>query len=177
MARQNAWSIIDDIATRMGSSLGFASAEGVNLEIATVAPAYEGVTWELLEWDERDGVVVPYGDAGQPLQYIPVDTGGKTIKGDLVLHHARVMYDDGVLMRNGLSQHELAPGAKLHVHPDDASRLSLTEQATVTAGDVSVTLPVLIDESLSRGVVYVPFNQPGTPPLGSNPIVSVTAAD
>ncbi len=171
------WSIIDDIAARMGTTLGFSSAEGINEEIAHVAPAYEGVTWDLLEWDETDGVVVPYGEAGQPLQYIPVDTGGKTVKGDLVLHQARVMYDDGVLMRNGLSQHELAPGAKLHVHPDDVTRLSLDERATLTAGDFTVTLPVVIDDSLSRGVVYVPFNQPGTPPLGSNPIVTVTAAD
>ncbi|MDH3250070.1 MAG: NADH-quinone oxidoreductase subunit NuoG [Acidimicrobiia bacterium] len=171
------WSIIDDIATRMGASLGFASAEGINAEIAHVAPAYEGVTWDLLEWDERDGVVVPHGDAGQPLEYIPVDTGGKTIKGDLVLHHARVMYDDGVLMRNGLSQHDLAPGASLHVHPDDAARLSLTERATLTAGDVSVTLPVVVDDSLAHGVVYVPFNQPDTPPLGSDPVVEVRSAD
>ena len=122
-------------------------------------------------------MVVPHGDAGQPLEYIPVDTGGKTVKGDLVLHHARVMYDDGVLMRNGLSQHDLAPGASLHVHPDDATRLSLTERATLTAGDVTVTLPVVIDESLSHGVVYVPFNQPDTPPLGSAPVVEVRSAD
>ena len=171
------WSIIDDIASRMGAPLGFASAEGINKEISVVAPAYEGVTWDLLEWDERDGAVVPYGDAGQPLEYIPVDTGGTTVKGDLVLHQARVMYDDGVLMRNGLSQHELAPGASLHVHPDDATRLSLTERATLTASDVSVTLPVVLDESLAHGVVYVPFNQPDTPPLGSAPIVEVQSAD
>ncbi len=171
------WSIIDDIATRMGVSLGFGSAEGINKEISEVAPAYAGVTWDLLDWDERDGVVVPYGDAVQPLEYIPVDIGGTTVKGDLVLHHARVMYDDGVLMRNGLSLHDLAPGASLHVHPDDATRLSLTQRATVTAGDVSVTLPVVIDESLARGVVYVPFNQPDTPPLGSDPVVEVIPAD
>ena len=85
------------------------------------------------------------------------------------------MYDDGVLMRNGLSQHHLAPGASLHVHPDDARRLGLTDRASLTAGDVTVTLPVVVDESLAHGVVYVPFNQPGVPPLGSNPLVEVAA--
>ncbi len=170
------WSIIDDISSRMGTPLGFASAEGINKEISEVAPAYDGVTWDLLDWDERDGVVIPHGGARQPLEYIPVDTGGTTVKGDLVLHHARVMYDDGVLMRKGLSQHELAPGASLHVHPDDAARLSLTERATLTSGELSVELPVVLDDSLAHGVVYVPFNQPETPPLGSDPVVEVRSA-
>ena len=145
-------------------------------EISHVAPAYAGITWDLLEWEETDGAVVPYGDATQPLVYIPVDTPGKTVKADLVLHQARVMYDDGVLMRNGLSQHELAPGASLHVHPDDSARLNLGATATLTASDVTIDLPVVLDDTLARGVVYVPFNQPGTPPLGSDPIVTVAAA-
>lgn len=169
------WSIIDDIATRMGVALGLESAEAISEEIAHVAPAYEGITWDLLEWEETDGAVVPYGDAGQPLEYIPVDTTGKTVKGDLVLHQARVMYDDGVLMRHGLSQHELAPGAAVHIHPEDAVRLNLAETASITASDVTVNLPVVLDDSLARGVVYVPFNQPGTPPMGSDPIVEVAA--
>ena len=58
------WSIIDDIARRMGSDLGFVSAEGISKEIAHVAPAYEGITWDLLEWDERDGAVVPVWRGG-----------------------------------------------------------------------------------------------------------------
>jgi hypothetical protein len=38
----------------------------------------------------------------------------------------------------------------------------------------SARLSVRIDESLIHGVVYVPFNQPGTPSLGSDPVVTVT---
>jgi NADH-quinone oxidoreductase subunit G len=167
------WSIIEDLAARMGKSLGFTSAEGVGKEIATVAPAYRGITWDLLDWDERDGVVVPYGDATQPLFYVPVDTPGEILKGDLVLHSARTMYDDGVLIRYGMSLHKLAPGATLHVHPDDASRLGLDGEATITAGAVTATLTVTHDPSLARGTVYVPFNQPGGPSLGSDPLVEV----
>jgi NADH-quinone oxidoreductase subunit G len=167
------WSILDDIAARMGSPLGFESAQAINKEISTVAPAYAGVTWDLLDWDERDGVVVPYADATQPLSYVPADTPGEIVKGSLVLHSARTMYDDGVLMRNGLSLHHLAPGAALHVHPDDASRLGLDGEATITAGETTATLPVIRDQSLARGTVYVPFNQPGGPSLGSDLVVEV----
>lgn len=168
------WSTLDDLASQMGRPLGFASAQAIAKEISATAPAYAGVTWDLLDWDERDGVVVPYGDATQPLSYVPADTPGEIVKGSLVLHSARTMYDDGVLMRNGLSLHKLAPGAVLHVHPDDASRLGLNGEATITAGEISATLPVVRDDSLARGTVYVPFNQPGGPSLGSDLLVDVT---
>jgi predicted molibdopterin-dependent oxidoreductase YjgC len=156
--------------------MGFASAQAISKEISTIAPAYAGVTWDLLDWDERDGVVVPYGEATQPLSYLPADTPGEIVKGSLVLHSARTMYDDGVLMRYGLSLHKLAPGASLHIHPDDASRMGLNGEATITAGDVTATLPVVRDESLARGTVYVPFNQPGGPSLGSGLLVEVAPA-
>jgi NADH-quinone oxidoreductase subunit G len=170
------WSILDDLSSRMGAPMGFASAQAISKEISTIAPAYAGVTWDLLDWDERDGVVVPYGEATQPLSYLPADTPGEIVKGSLVLHSARTMYDDGVLMRYGLSLHKLAPGASLHIHPDDASRMGLNGEATITAGDVTATLPVVRDESLARGTVYVPFNQPGGPSLGSGLLVEVAPA-
>lgn len=167
------WSIIEDLAVRMGKSLGFESAMGIAKEISTTAPSYIGVTWDLLDWDERDGVVAPYGDATQPLSYLPADTPGEIVKGSLVLHSARTMYDDGVLMRNSLSLHKLAPGAAIHLHPDDAHRLGVSDEGVITAGDVSATLPVILDGSLARGTVYVPFNQPGGPSLGSDLLVEV----
>ncbi|GIU91524.1 MAG: NADH-quinone oxidoreductase subunit G [Acidimicrobiia bacterium] len=170
------WSILDDLARRMGSSLGFGSAEAIAKEIAEVAPAYRGVTWDVLDWEARDGVVVPGGEGTQPLVYLPADTPGPIIKADLVLHSARTMYDDGVTMRHTPHLHRLAPGAALHVHPDDAARLGLGFRARVVGSSGSATLPVVTDPSLARGVVYVPFNQPGCPPLGSDPRVTVEPA-
>ncbi len=170
------WSVLDDLARRMGVDLGLHSAEAINKEIAAVAPAYAGVTWDLLDWDERDGAVVPYGDATQPLVHVPADTPGAMAAGDLVLHYARTMYDDGVLMRNGLSLHALAPGGAVHVHSDDIRRLGLTAggNATVRTAVGTATLPVVVDDSLLHGVIYVPFNQPGVPSLGAHAEVEVT---
>ena len=174
------WSILDDIAERMGRPIGLESAEAISKEISTVAAAYDGVTWEMVE-ASGDGVVVPLdgplsAGKGQLLSYIPADTPGKTQSGEFVLHYARTMFDDGVLLRHGESLAELAPGAAAHLHPDDARRLGIKEETMVdvktSAG--SARLPVRIDESLIHGVVYVPFNQPGTPSLGSDPVVTVT---
>ena len=83
------------------------------------------------------------------------------------------MYDDGVLMRHGLSQHKLAPGATLHMTSDDAARLGLDGSAILVANGAEVKLPVMTDDSLAHGVVYVPFNQPDLPSLGSGAVVDV----
>lgn len=171
------WSIFDDLARRLGHELGFASAEAIAKEIAEVAPAYHGVTWDRLDWEARDGIVVP--DAGdQPLRYVPVDTPGERVGGELTLHLARVMYDDGVLLRHGSSLVDLAPGGAVHLHPDDATRLGLAEgdASRVVSDGGEAVLPVVLDSTLHRGVVYVPFNQPGVPALGSGPAVTVTKA-
>ncbi|HEX2154503.1 MAG TPA: NADH-quinone oxidoreductase subunit NuoG [Acidimicrobiia bacterium] len=171
------WSIIDDIARRLGTDLGFGSAAGIAKEIATAAPAYAGITWDLLDWEARSGAVVPYGDAVQKLQYVPVATALPGMSAEMVLHSARKMYDDGVMMRHSLSLHRLAPGAAAHLHPDDARRLGAREGHLVklVTKTAEAELPVLLDETLHRGVVYVPFNQPGGPSLGSDPVVRVTA--
>ena len=119
----------------MGTSIGLGTAEAISKEIATVAPAYAGVTWELLA-AAGEGVVVPHGDASQPLVYIPADSPGKTPAGDLVLHYARTMFDDGVLMRHSVSLADLAPGAAVYLHSDDARRLGLSSRRPGRRQDV-----------------------------------------
>ena len=170
------WIILDDISRRLGKPLGFASAEAISKEIADVAPAYAGITWELLEWDEKEGAVVPYGAATQSLVFQPpaVDPAALLAMsrtapaGAFALHLARTLYDDGVLLRNSLSLQSLAPGSAVHLNPDDAGRLGVAEGALIEVKtvDASIRLPVVIDPSLPTGVLYVPFNQLWTPSLG-----------
>jgi predicted molibdopterin-dependent oxidoreductase YjgC len=171
------WSILDDLSDRMGRPIDLPSVEAIAKEIATEAPAYVGVTWDLLD-SQKDGVVVPLAEANQPLVYLPADTPGRSPAGELVLHYARTMFDDGVLMRHGPSLEHLAPGASVHLHFDDARRLGLAEgeEADVKTSQGSARLPVRIDPALAHGVVYVPFNQPGVPSLGSDPVVTVSKA-
>ena len=157
------WSVLDELATRLGTPIGLESAEAIAKEISVVAPAYAGITWEALDWDAREGAVVPFGDAGQPLQYVPVETGADGDVPATSLHLARTMYDDGVLMRYGQSLHHLAPGAAAHLHPEHAEALGVADGDSVTVNGVE--MPVAVDDSLAPGTVYVPFNQPGSPAL------------
>jgi NADH-quinone oxidoreductase subunit G len=168
------WSIVADLADGMGVSLGLASAEAICKEIAQVAPAYEEITWERLDWERRDGMVITA--AGQPLVYLPAGSPGRSVTGEMVLHSARTMYDDGVLMRQARSLHALAPGGAAYVHPDDARRLGVVDgdRVLVASSQGEAELAVRLDPSLLHGVVYVPFNQPGIPSLGDDPVVLVS---
>ncbi len=164
------WSVLDELATRLGRPIDLTSPESVAKEIAELAPAYRGVTWELLEWDEREGAVVPYGDTIQPLQYVPVRSSSAT-PAETSLHLARTLYDDGVLMRHSQSLHHLAPGAAAYLDPTHAASLGVEEGDQVTVN--GVTLTVAIDPSLAGGTVYVPFNQPNQVMYAGGPAVSV----
>lgn len=170
------WAIFDDIAARMGRPIGLSSAETISKEIAATAAAYSGVTWDLLDWDERDGVVVPMSGT-QSLNHVPVALAGrKAPRSKLTLHTARVMYDDGARLRHSPSLHKLAPGHVAHLSPDDASSIGIEDGDVVNLatkqGEGHFT--AVIDPGTPTGVVYVPFNQHGAHSLGTDPTVKVT---
>ncbi len=156
------WSIFEDVASALGSSIGAVSAEAILKEITQAAPAYRGLSWEQLAWGPgREGVVVPTEDGEQPLRYVPVDIGVPSRAARLALHSARTLYDDGVHVRFGLSLARLAPGAYAFVSPQDGARLGIADRALVrvTGSAGSADLEVRHDPSLPDGAVYVPFNQ------------------
>ncbi len=173
---RQAWSVLDELARRMGAQLGAQTAEALCKEISTVAPAYSGVSWDRLDWgDGRSGLVLPLEEGNQPLQYSPQDTGLLAGGGRLALHYGRVLYDDGVRTRMSPSLAALQPEPFVAVHPRDAGALA------VTAGDVvrvvgdhePVELPVAIDQSLAPGSAYVPANLAATAPLGASTAVTL----
>ncbi|MEA2022925.1 MAG: NADH-quinone oxidoreductase subunit NuoG [Actinomycetota bacterium] len=163
------WSIIDDLATAMGAEFGATSVEAVGAEITRVAPAYAGVSWDRLTWgDDSEGLVLPGPEGTQPLKHTPVDRGVPVVSGHRVIHTARVLYDDGVMVRNSSGISGLAAAGAAHLHPRDASVLAVTEgDEIVVTVDGEVRLPVVIDPSLVEGTVYVPFNLASTAGLGA----------
>ena len=165
------WSILDDLAARLGRPLGLSSSRETAAEIARTAPAYAGVTWEYLEQEAGEGAVVPLEGAVQPLRYEPrrsAPPGGGAGGGRPAVHIARTMYDDGVMLRHCPSLSGLAPGAAAYLTPEHAASLGAEagDLVEVALEGGSVTLPVRLDPTLHEGVVYIPFNQPGAEGLG-----------
>jgi NADH-quinone oxidoreductase subunit G len=68
-----AWTIAAELARRLGADLGFDNLESISEEIERIAPAYRGVSPELLARPGgRDGLVVPLGA-------VPVEIGGRAV--------------------------------------------------------------------------------------------------
>jgi NADH-quinone oxidoreductase subunit G len=172
------WSVLDELARRMGAELGASTSEALMKEIVTIAPAYRGLSWDLLDWgDGREGVVLPGPEAEQPLEYIPVDTGLRPHAGRFALHSGAVMYDDGVRVRMSPSLARLAPEPFVALHPRDAAALAATpgDVVRVTSSSGEVSLTVRIDPTLAEGAAYVPANLAGTAALGSPATVGIEA--
>jgi formate dehydrogenase major subunit len=171
------WAILDDLAERAGRPLGLAAAESIAKEISEVAPAYEGITWDHLDWEARDGAVVPIS-GNPPLSHIPVALKGDTApSAPLLLHVGRTLYDDGVMMRQSPMLHHLAPGPVAHLSPEDAKRAGAQDghSVKVVTSHGEGEFSAVVDEGTPEGVVFVPFNQPGAASLGTDAVVRVTA--
>ena len=170
------WSALDDLARRMGGTLGATSAAAIGKEIADVAPAYHGVTWDALDWGNgREGLLLPLAEGEQPLEYIPVDGNLSSVDARFGLHFGRVLYDDGVRVRMSPSLAPLAPDAAVYMNAAEVAALGVEPGAIVIVEGDSGTaeLPVVVDNSLGNGSVYVPANLAATRALGSSVAVAI----
>ncbi len=172
-----AWSVLDDLARRMDGQLGATSAAAISKEIAKVAPAYHGVTWDSLDWgDGREGLLLPLEEGEQHLEYIPVDGNLTTVNARFGLHLGRVLYDDGVRVRMSPSLAALAPEGGVYMNAAELEAIGAEpgDILTVEGDGGSVELPVGIDNSLGDGTVYVPANLASTRGLGSEVAVAIS---
>ena len=78
-------------------------------------------------------------------------------RGDAIVRHA-----------DALQACATAESACIRVHPTTAHRLKLGEVATVSQGDIEITLPLIADERIAPDVVWVANALPETMDLGSS---------
>jgi NADH-quinone oxidoreductase subunit G len=167
--------VLDDISVRMGVDLMASKVEDISAEIASLAPAYEGITFDYLTFVAGiGGAVVPIQGAKQPLGFIPVEVSVPVVTDRMTLHLAKALYDDGVWNRNAATIAALPRPAVARVHPRDAAILAVTEGSTVVIED-TFSLSVAIDPDVTEGSIVVPFNQAATKGLAATPSVRVDA--
>lgn len=78
------------------------------------------------------------------------------------------LYRIDSIVRHALALQNCAAAEKacLRVHPKTASHLQLKNHATVSQGNIAITLPVEIDERIAEDAVWVPNALPETVDLG-----------
>ena len=76
-------------------------------------------------------------------------------RGDAIVRHATALQECGT-----------AELACIRIHPSTADHLKLFETATVSQGDIEITLPLKRDERVAPDVVWVANAMPETVDLG-----------
>jgi predicted molibdopterin-dependent oxidoreductase YjgC len=160
------WEIAVDLASRIGTELGFETLEALSDEVARVAPAYAGLTGGRLR-DEKDGVVVPLAGVERPgpdLLGAPdaADPGAPPAIDNysLRLVTSRELYDDGVHVVKNPHFAPLRRPAVLRLNHYDLDRLGVAPggDVRVTSPRASLTLPVASDDGVPRGSAFLTYN-------------------
>jgi len=175
-ARDDLW-IIYELARRMGSDWGEASAEKTWDELRTLSPVHKGMTYERLEalggiqwpcWDEaHPGELFlhsrlwedPVPGLRAPFVAVdhdpPVDKLTDDFPIRLTTGRRLDSYNTGV--QSGGYTSPLRRGESLDISPEDAERLSLAdgERVRVTSRRGALETPIRIDPSLRPGLTFM----------------------
>jgi formate dehydrogenase major subunit len=175
-AREDLW-IIYELARRMGSDWGEASAERTWDEVRAISPVHRGMTYKRLE--ELGGIQWPCWDEEHPGElflhsrlwedpvpglrapFVAVDHDPPVDKLDddfpirLTTGRRLDSYNTGV--QSGGYTSPLRRGESLDISPEDAERFSLAEgeRVKVTSRRGSIEVPVRLDPSLRPGLTFM----------------------
>ncbi len=95
-----------------------------------------------------------------------------------VVATAGIYRTDGFVRRaTALQSHPLNGAPAINLHPEDAQRLALTDGqvAKVQAGDGTATLPVVINDRVAPGSVWIESGHGATAPIGADRVKVVAA--
>ncbi|MEA2026857.1 MAG: molybdopterin-dependent oxidoreductase, partial [Chloroflexota bacterium] len=175
------WEVTQALANALGYPMHYDSASEIMDEIATLTPAFSGVSFDFL--DEQGSVQWPCNDAapsGTPTMHVDEFVRGKGLfvltdyqpteeranrKFPLLLTTGRILsqYNVGAQTRRTENIRWLEQDV-LEIHPADA------ELRGVRTGDLvsvrsrmgEITLPAKVSERVAPGVVYTTFHHPDT---------------
>jgi len=156
------WMITAEIATRLGTDLGFDSVAAIRAELATVSEVHAPLTEEALDTSQVDGVlltgngdIAPPGPAGASS---PVND-----RYSLRLLTTRRMYDDGTALRHSPASSGHASSLELRLNPVDFDKIGVQEGTVVRVESAKghLDMPVQIDAGVPVGSAAVPWRTLG----------------
>ncbi len=169
--------IIAEIATRMGYSMKYDSAEAIMREINEVTPSYGGITYERIA---EKGLAWPCPDTdhpGTPILHVGQFARGKGLffaidhqppaeecddKYPFVLTTGRVLshFHTGTMTRKGEGLNKVHPEVKVEINAADAGKLGVKDDdlLVITSRRGSIKVKAQISDRPAAGVVFVPFH-------------------
>ena len=156
------WMIAADLALSLGHDVGFSTVDECTSLIADTVPAYAAATPEAVDADPEGVLAVASFDRSDR-----EDLGEHAPSGyDYRLVVSRKLYDRALGTAMSPSLAKLGDDTAAHVHPHDLDRIGEPEGVDVRliSATGSAVVPLVADEDVQRGTIWMPFNQSGGKP-------------
>lgn len=171
------WSIIAQLANKLGADWRYASTSDIFTEMATLTPQYAGLSHARLEsggiqWpcpnDDHPGTAVLHvGRFARGLGlFCPVDYGPPAEEPDedypFLLSTGRILFHwhGGTMSRRSAGLDAIAPQADVEIHPLDAEALGILQgdSVRVTSRRGTVVASATVTERSPQGAVFMTFH-------------------
>lgn len=157
------WRIVADISARMGQAMRYSSAEDVMAEISEVVPLYRGLTYHQIEGGE---CLWPYHASPSPPADGPIPPAPESqpeYPAGLYLAIDKRLFHSGTLSRRAPGLMKVDPEPALRIGKKQAEALGLVdgERVQVFTTQGSLGVPVLVEEGIRDGRVYLSNHFPG----------------
>jgi formate dehydrogenase alpha subunit len=171
------WEIVQDLSTRVGYPMHYASPEAIFEEIRTLTPSYAGITYKRLEatglqWpcptEEHPGTIFLHKDrfsrgkgAFTAIDYKPpAEVVDAEYPMWLSTGRSFVHYHSGTMTRVSPTLHHELPEGYVEISPVDAKSMAIKngERVKVSSRRGEIQLKAKISHKVNRGVVFIPFH-------------------
>ena len=171
------WQIIQELSSRFGYPMDYASPRAIMEEIAKLTPSYGGITYDRLQ---GDGLQWPCPNTEHPgtkflhqgrftrgkglfsaIEYKPAaETADEEYPFQLTTGRVHVHYHTGTMTRNSPSLEREIRECFLEMHSEDASELKVGDGdwVVIASRRGSVSSRVKLTDAAGRKTVFMPFH-------------------
>jgi formate dehydrogenase alpha subunit len=171
------WEIVQDLSTRVGYPMKYASPEAIFEEIRQLTPSYAGITYKRLEaaglqWpcptEEHPGTVFLHKDrfsrgkgAFTAIDYKPpAEVTDAEYPMFMTTGRAFMHYHSGTMTRVSPTLNHEGPEGYVEISPADAKEMAIKngERVKVSSRRGEIQIKARISGKVNRGVVFIPFH-------------------
>jgi formate dehydrogenase alpha subunit len=171
------WQIIQELSSRFGYPMDYASPRAIMEEIAKLTPSYGGITYDRLQGDglqwpcpNTEHLGTKFLHQGRftrgkglftAIEYKPAaETTDEEYPFQLTTGRVHVHYHTGTMTRNSPSLEREINECFLEIHPEDAAELKVKDGdwIVIASRRGSVSTRVKLTEVSKRKTVFMPFH-------------------